>query len=267
MVMKVAINGISVNYTERGLPQGLPVVFIHGFPFNHAMWETQMRGLPNNIRAITYDVRGHGATDVGDGQYTIELFVDDFISLLDHLVIEKAVVCGLSMGGYIALRAYERHPDRFKALVLCDTRSEGDPNEAKVKRTDSLKAVKRDGVPAFAEGFVKAVFAEETFKSNPDAVVMIRKSIEGNSPLGICGTLIALAARTDTTSVLPTIKIPTLILVGELDKLTPPAAARAMHERIAGSELHVIPHAAHMSNLENPAMFDDRLISFLSKIS
>jgi len=148
--MKVNLNGITLNYTERGLPQGLPVVFIHGFPFSHLMWEPQMKALPNNIRAITYDIRGHGESDVADGIYTIELFVDDLIALLDHLAIEKAALCGLSMGGYIALRAIERHPQRISSLILCDTRPEADTNEAKIKRTASIKTVRNEGVAAFA---------------------------------------------------------------------------------------------------------------------
>ncbi len=264
--MKIKLNDITVNYTERGLPQGIPVVFIHGFPFSHEMWEPQMKALPNTIRAITYDVRGHGQTDVGDGLYSIEFFVDDLIALLDHLVIDKAVVCGLSMGGYVALRAYERHPDRVRGLVLADTRSEADPNEAKVKRSASIAAVRKNGVKAFAEGFVKAVFAEQTFRTNPGAVEFIRKIIESNPPTGICGTLLALAARTDTSAVLPSINVPTLILVGEHDKVTPPSASETMHERIKNSELFILKNAAHMSNLENGIEFNERLISFLKKL-
>ncbi|HWP81497.1 MAG TPA: alpha/beta fold hydrolase [Bacteroidota bacterium] len=263
--MKVPINSVTINYTERGLPQGLPVVFVHGFPFSHLMWEPQMKALPNEIRAITYDVRGHGESDVGDGQYTMEFFVDDLMGLLDHLVLNEVVICGLSMGGYIALRAMERHPERFKGLILCDTRSEADPNEGKIKRSASMKAVKTNGVKTFAEGFVKAVFAPQTFQSNPAAIETVKKMIEANSPLGICGTLLALAARTDTTASLSAIKVPTLILVGEHDTLTPVSASQAMHEKIAGSELVVIPNAAHMSNIENPEIFNAALLKFLKR--
>lgn len=264
--MKIKLNGIDINYTERGLPQGLPVVFLHGFPFNHTMWEPQMKALPNNIRAITFDIRGHGESDVAEGQYTIELFVDDLIALLDHLVIEKAVVCGLSMGGYIALRGVERHPERFRALVLCDTRSEADPDAGKIKRSATIRAIRDNGVAPFAETFLKAVFAERSFETNPVAVGAIKAAITANSPIGICGTAIALAARTDTTHSLREITIPTLILVGEHDSLTPPSASRAMHEAITGSEFHIIPHAAHMSNLENSPEFNKHLLAFLNRI-
>jgi 3-oxoadipate enol-lactonase len=261
--MKTLINDISISYIEHGSLQGLPVVFIHGFPFNHRMWEPQMRELPNDIHAIAYDVRGHGSSAVGDGQFTIELFVDDLIALLDHLGIEKAVICGLSMGGYIALRAVERHPKRIKGLVLCDTKSESDTNEEKIKRTSSLKTVKSAGAGAFAEDFVKAIFWTKTLEKNPEAVEFIKELIHANSNLGICGTLLALASRTDTTESLSSINVPTCIIVGEFDLRTPPSCAQEMHKAITKSELHILSNAGHMSNLENTKDFNTILLSFL----
>ena len=101
--MKVTINGIQLNYVERGLPQGLPAVFIHGFPFNHTLWDPQMMALPQEMRAIAFDIRGHGTSDVGNGQYFLEYFVDDLFALMDHLGVESAALCGLSMGGVCRL--------------------------------------------------------------------------------------------------------------------------------------------------------------------
>ncbi len=264
--MKATVNNISINYSDRGNPSGTPVVFIHGFPFSQAMWNPQVDLLSKTYRVITYDVRGHGESDIGDGQYMIEFFVDDFIGLLDHRKINKAVVCGLSMGGYIALRAIERNPERFRALILCDTRSEADPSEGRLKRAASIKTVKAQGVKVFAEGFVKAVCAPQTFQTKPDVVRFIQEIIEKTSPIGICGTLLALASRTDTTALLPNIKVPTLILVGEHDTLTPPSAAQAMKEKIPNSELQIIANAAHMSNLENPEAFNSKLGKFLERL-
>ncbi len=263
--MKAVINNFSINYSDGGNPAGMPVVFIHGFPFSQAMWKPQVERLSKTYRVITYDVRGHGEGDAGDGQYMIEFFVDDFVGLLDHLKIDKAVVCGLSMGGYIALRAIERNPERFRALILCDTRSEADPNDGRLKRATSIKTVKTQGVKVFAEGFVKAVFAPQTFQTKPEIVRFIQEIIEKNSPIGICGTLLALASRTDTTASLSNIKVPTLILVGEHDTLTPPSAAQAMKEKIPNAELHIIPNAAHMSNLENVEAFNSVLMRFLER--
>ncbi len=263
--MKISLNDIAINYTECGSPKGLPVLFIHGFPLSHEMWKPQLPVLPDTIHAVTYDVRGHGSSDVGDGQYTIELFVDDLISLLDYLAIEKAVLCGLSMGGYIALRTFERNPKRISGLILCDTKSEPDTNEAKIKRTTSMKTVKTGGVRAFSEDFVKSGFWEKTFEKNPAAIEYVKQIIWKTSPLGICGTLLALASRTDTTQVLSSIKVPTCIIVGEHDTLTPPSVAQAMHKIIGGSELHILPNAGHMSNLENTNEFNNKLVDFLKR--
>ena len=121
------------------------------------------------------------------------------------------------MGGYIALRAAERHPDRVKGLILCDTKSGTDTNEEKIKRTNSIKTLKAAGVSAFADDFVKAVFWTKTFEINPGVIEFIKELIRTNSTLGICGTLLALAARTDTTHSLSSINIPTCIIVGEYD--------------------------------------------------
>jgi pimeloyl-ACP methyl ester carboxylesterase len=185
---------------------------------------------------------------------------------MDHLQIHKAIICGLSMGGYIALRAVERHPDRILGLVLCDTKSESDPNEGRVKRAATIKNVQINGMKEFATEYVKGVFAPESFERRPDAVKMIQSIVERTAPLSIFGSLLALAARTDTSANLPKISCPTLILVGEKDQLTPPASAQAMKEKIPNSVMHVIPNAAHMSNMENPELFNKHLVEFISSI-
>ena len=170
------------------------------------------------------------------------------------------------MGGYIALRAVERKPERVQGLILADTQAKADSNEAKLKRAAAIKSVKAMGVNAYAEGFVKSVFAPQTLANNKAAVEKIRRIIEANSSLGICGALLALASRTDTTESLPGIKAPTLILVGEHDALAPPSASQEMRNRIPNSEIHVIPNAAHMSNLENSEEFNKHLLDFLGRL-
>ncbi|HVN48772.1 MAG TPA: alpha/beta fold hydrolase, partial [Bacteroidota bacterium] len=215
-------------------------------------------------RAVTFDIRGHGASDVGDGQYSIEFFVDDLVALLDHLHIQQTILCGLSMGGYIALRMYERFPARINGLILSNTKSAADSDETKIKRAATIRAMKQNGVHAFAENFLQSVFWKETFHSNPAAVASIRELIVTNSPLGICGTQLALAARTDTTHVLPTIHIPTMVITGEYDVLAPPAEAQAMSKNISGSELHIVPRAAHLSNIENSDEFNRLMKIFLA---
>lgn len=266
--MKLVINGAMIHVTDSGYPSGRadktpPVLFIHGFPFSMAMWHHQLGALANHCRTIAYDVRGLGTSTPGEGVFTIEGHVDDLISLLDQLDIEQAVVIGLSMGGYITLRALERNPERFAAAVLCDTRSEPDTNDARLNRAKSITDVKKRGSAAFAEEFVKKIFAPDSFQRVPTEVALIKEIITRTPPLNIAGMLLALAARTDTTDALGSIKVPTLIMVGEHDVMTPPEASQAMHQRIKGSELHIIPHTAHMSPMENPGEVNKHLLGFI----
>lgn len=224
--MKTVLNGSEAFYMEPGNPNGFPIVLIHGFPFSHEMWEPQIAVLQKRFRVVAYDLRGHGESEAGDGQYTLEFFVDDLIALLDFLKIQKAILCGLSIGGYIALRAVERNPERIGALILADTQAKADFNEAKLKHKAAIKSVKTNGVRTYAESFVKAVFAPQSLEERKDIVERIRHIIQSNSSLGICGALLALVSRTDTTEALSAIKVPTMILVGEHDALTPPGFAR-----------------------------------------
>jgi 3-oxoadipate enol-lactonase len=262
----MVINGIEVNFVDVGVSDALPIVLIHGFPFTHEMWTPQIEALQKHYRVIAYDLRGHGNSGAGDGQYTLEFFVDDLLGLLDYLKISRPVLCGLSMGGYIALRTAERNPERVTGLILADTQAKADSNEAKLKRGAAIKSVKAHGVSAYAESFVKSVLSPHTFTADKAVVEMTRRMIQGNSSLGICGALLALASRTDTTETLASIKLPTLILVGEHDILTPPSASQEMHSRIPNSEIHIIANAAHMSNLENPDEFNELVTNFLNKL-
>jgi len=265
LTMKAHLKGVTLHYAEQGMPSGTPVIFLHGFPFSHEMWDGQLETVGQEYRAIAYDLRGHGYSDIGDGQYTIEGHVDDLLALMDHLAVWRAVIVGLSMGGYIALRAMERNPERFRAVVLCDTRSEADSNEGKLRRFAAIQAVKSEGSGAFADTFVKMVFSERSLQDHPEAVGMISRIIRRTPPLSIAGTLLALASRTDTTGSLENFSVPCLIMVGEHDVTTPPTASQAMHERIHDSELVIVPAAAHMSNLENPEVFNHHLLAFLRR--
>ena len=265
--MNIKINGFGIDYMLEGPRTGMPVVFIHAFPMSKEMWRPQVDELKKKYCVLSYDVRGHGGSEVGNGQYTIEYCVDDLIGLLDYLKFQQVVVVGLSMGGYIALRAIERNPDRFRGAVLCDTRSEADSNETKIKRATDAKTVKLQGMRKFAEYFLPKVFHEDTLKTQLKIVKHAKSIMENNSPIGIAGMLIALAARTDTTSLLQKMKIPTLLLVGQLDELTPPSLLTSLQEKIPGATMHTIPNAAHFCNLENPAEFNSQLVQFLEKIS
>jgi len=260
--MFLSTNGTKIYYIDVGQPTGPTIVLVHGFPLSHEMWTHQIEALKNVYRVVAFDLRGQGRSEGGDGQFTLEFLVDDLVALLDHLKINRPVLCGLSMGGYVSLRAVERNTQRVSGLILCDTKSEADPNETKLARGASIRAIKRDGVEAFAETFLKGALSPTSFKDR-HVVETAAKIIRQNQALGLCGTLLALAGRTDTTSSLSKIEVPTLILVGEQDMLTPPEHSRRMQSLIQNSELHVIPKAGHLTNMENPTIFNTYLLNFL----
>ncbi|MDO8526097.1 MAG: alpha/beta fold hydrolase [Deltaproteobacteria bacterium] len=259
------INNAFLHFVEQGKAGGVPVIFIHGFPLDHTMWTPQLKALPPWSFGVAYDVRGLGESEMGVDHYTMETYADDLVALMDYLKLKKCVICGLSMGGYIALRAVERNPERFMGLVLCDTRSEADTSESRIKRGEQLKLVQEKGVSAFVKEFAKLFYDPKTLSSNPKLPERILKQMEASSPKGIEGGILALAVRSDTTEGLSKIKIPTLILVGEHDALTPVANAKSLHQKIAGSELHIISDAGHLSNLENSKEFNQHLVAFLEK--
>ncbi len=195
----------------------------------------------------------------------MDAICDDLLGLMDRLKIEKAVLCGLSMGGYVALRMAERHPEKILGLVLCDTKSEADPDAGKLKRAADLRLIQEQGLEAFADKFSKAVLAPSNVQ-NAALLDRVRGMILGNPTEGVQATLIALATRTDTTAALSRVQVPTLILVGQEDAVTLPAAAAAMKERIPNATMAVVPQSGHMSNLENPSVFNSHLTEYLRNI-
>lgn len=261
--IKVPVHKINISYNDRG-PEDVPVIiFIHGFPFNKSMWEAQAEELKLTNRVIAYDVRGHGDTDEGDEDFSIALFVEDLIGLMDELKIDSAVLCGLSMGGYIALHAMEKYPNRFDGLVLCDTNCKSDTPEAKEKRMLTIESIKKNGVEKFVDEMIKNLFAAQSFISKKPAINNVKEMMLKTSQSALCKTLLALAERAETCDKLPEIHVPVLVMAGYEDKITPPPIARFLHEQIKGSRLHILIHAGHVANIENPDDFNDQLKMFI----
>lgn len=265
--MKIAINDIAVTYSDEGEKGAQAVIFIHGFPFNRSMWNMQLKALKDTCRVIAYDIRGHGNSEPGNERFSIELFVKDLLALMDALKIKKAVLCGLSMGGYIALNAIENYPERFAALILCDTTCIADTPEVKEKRMSAIESIRKKGVEKYAEESIKNYFAPESFTTMYNEIDAIREMIVKTSEQTLSKTLLALSVRKETCSKLSEIKVPVLIMVGKEDKITPPAAAQFMHEKIKGSSLHILEHAGHLSNIENPGEFNSRLMTFIGSVN
>ena len=247
----------------NGDSKNIPIVFIHGFPFDHNMWNNQTEELSKEYCCITYDIRGLGESPVGDGQFTMEMFVEDFIETIGQLKLDKPIVCGLSMGGYIALSAVEKFEKKFRALILCDTKSAADNNDVKLKRAEGIKTINEMGVEKFVNDFVPNCFAEESL-SKSFYKETLKRSLR-SSPTGVKGCLLAMVSRTDTTEYLFKIKIPVLVVCGEKDKLSSPQVMKEMADKILNSEFQIIPGAGHLSPLENPDVANKVIKDFLSR--
>lgn len=264
--IRITINKLTASYNDHG-PEDAPVIiFIHGFPFNKAMWDVQMDVLKDDYRVIAYDIRGHGNSDPGIDDFFIELFVNDLLRLMEKLGIEKSILCGLSLGGYIALNAVLKYPARFEGLILNDTQCIDDTPEIKENRCTAIIRIMKNGVEQYADESVKKLFASQSFIKRQEVITTVKEMILNTPKQTLCSTLHALAERKETCTQLHEINIPVLIMVGKEDKITPIAAAQEMHEKIRGSVLKIIPHAGHLPNLENPVAFNNRLVKFLDLV-
>jgi len=264
--VRVEVDGLGLHVRRRGPDGALPLVLLHGFPFSGAMWAPQLEGLSERRDVVAPDIRGHGRSDPGDGQVTIELFVDDLLRVLDHLRIGPVVGCGLSMGGYVLLRALEREPGRFLGAVLADTRPGADDDAAKLARAEAVRSLRTEGAGPLAERLVPRVLGPTTLSSRPAVVRAVTDMILANPVRGMAGALLAMAARTDTTHVLPGLLMPVLAIAGEEDALTPPDEARRMAKAAPDGRLVVIAGAGHVSSLERPDAFNDALRTFLDEV-
>jgi pimeloyl-ACP methyl ester carboxylesterase len=251
-------------YDDEG--SGSTVVLLHGYPFNRSMWHEQTRALSTDYRVITPDLRGLGETTVTSEPSTMEEMARDVAALLDELEIQRVVLGGLSMGGYVTLAFYRRFPLRVRALILADTRSQADTTEAARKREEQAEKILKEGMQAIADDFLKKVLAPATLSEKPETVERVREMILKTEPQGAANALRGMARRPDQTDFLEEILAPTLILVGSEDKLTPPTDAELMRREIRGSRLEIINGASHLSNLERPAEFNLALRSFLDEL-
>lgn len=260
--LNITIDNRRVSYNDLGSVNHQTIIFIHGFPFSKAMWNNQLEYFKDKYRVISYDIRGFGNSHSGQSDFTIDLFADDLIQLMDALKIKKAMICGLSMGGYIALNAVARYPKRINALVLCDTTCMPDTPEIKNKRLKAIENVMENGVASYADESMKNFFTLKSFDTKKEEIAFVKTMMVNTSKTTICKTLLALAERNETHSILSGIKVPVHIMVGEHDTITPLAAAQFMSEQIHDASLSIISKAGHVSNIENPKEFNDQLGKF-----
>jgi 3-oxoadipate enol-lactonase len=258
------INGIDIAYTDQG--SGTPLVLIHGYPLSRAMWDAQVQGLSSRARVIAIDLRGHGESQAPIWITTVDTYADDVCGLLDHLSIDKAVICGFSMGGYVAFAFLRKYPERVRGLILAVTRPQPDAPEGKAARFQSALTAQKSGAGAIAEAMIGRLLSQKSMDERPELVAKVRGIMESTPIQGIAGDLMAMAERPDSVEMLSSIRVPTLVVVGEMDGLTPPADAQLMAERIPGAKLEVIPGAAHLANMEEPQHFDRVVEEFLAGV-
>lgn len=263
--IEVKISDAEICYDDFG-ESIIPVIFIHGFPFNKSSWQPQMDFLKSSYRVIAYDIRGFGKSTSGDEKPSINLFADDLIQMMDVLQIKKAIVCGLSMGGYILLNAINRYPERFHAIILSDTQCIADSAEAKEKRYKIIKQIETDGLTDFAAGFIKNVFCQESLDNKKEMVEKIKNMILSTKVEAVTGTLAALAQRQEKCFSLNEISIPVLILCGKEDIVTPPVQSEFLHTHIKNSKFHSLDKAGHMANLEQPDEFNNFINDFITNL-
>ena len=261
----IRVGDIQLAYTDTGL--GQPVVLLHGYPFNRSLWTEQVSTLSNSYRVITPDLRGLGESDSRPGAATMNRMAQDVAELLDHLEISRAVVGGLSMGGYVALAFYKQFPSRVRALVLADTRAQADTEEGRQTRFQQAEKALAEGMAGIADSMLPKLLTPETVSKRPEVVKRVRDMMLKTKPEGAAGALLGMAEREDQTPLLSQIACPALILVGREDPITPVADSEKMHRDIAGSRLVVIDHAAHVSNLERTEQFNVEMVQFLNSLS
>lgn len=264
--MIVQFEDFNLFYEDRG--QGTPLLFIHGFPLNHQMWVPQLEALSERARMIAPDLRGHGESGAPPGVYSMDLLAGDCMALLEALAItEPVVVCGHSMGGYVALAFQRRFPERLAGLILAATRASADTPEGKAGRDQTASKAREEGAEAIAQGMLPKLLAPQTYDDRPKLVERVAGLMRSTSVEGVVGASLGMKERPDARPGLSKIRIPTLILHGEDDQIIPQEAAKEMQSAIPQADLVTIPGAGHMPNLERPKAFNQAVAEFLDNLS
>lgn len=256
----------SIEYDDIG--SGQPIVLLHAFPLSRAMWRPQIAALQNDYRVIAPDLRGFGGSspfDAASGATpSIEKMADDIAALLHTLELnEPVVVGGLSMGGYVALAFARKYADRLRALVLADTRAEADDDAGKAKRDEMIEFARTHSAEDVINQMMPKMLSADAQNQRPHVIEAIRRIAAAQTRDGIISAVQALRDRPNATPHLQSIKVPTLVIVGSEDALTPPQLSETLASNIAGARLEKIPAAGHISNLEQPEAFNDALRLFL----
>lgn len=263
-LQQVTVNGVSLAVDMEG--SGPAVLLLHGYPLDRTIWRHQVANLAG-FRRIAPDLRGFGRSQAPDLGYSMATYADDLVALLDQLGVDQAVVCGLSMGGYVAFELLRRARHRVRALVLMDTRAEADSAEVRRAREASAQLVREGGARAVADQMINRVLGRGTLASAPQTVERVREMMASSPVPGMVGAQLAMRDRADATALLPQLAgLPTLVVVGEEDVVTPPDVARAMADAIPQARLEVIRGSGHLPPVEQPLATTRVLAEFLERL-
>lgn len=253
----------TLHVQERGT--GPTLLLIHGFPFSGKMWDRQLDALGERFHILAPDLPGFGYSPLLDVSYSVDQYAEDCIAVLDAMdILEPVAIGGLSMGGYIALAIARLFPERLRALLLLSTRAGADSPEGKANRNKTIDSVKEQGASAVTEAMYPKLLASETYMANTAAAAELQEIMRAARPEGVIAALSAMRDRPDSTSLLTQIDVPTLIMHGKQDGIIPSSEAEAMAKAIPDSQLHLVEHAGHLPNLEQPNEFNRIIANFLS---
>jgi 3-oxoadipate enol-lactonase len=258
----IAVSNGMLNVFSQG--KGQTLLFVHGFPLNHAMWHLQFDPFSKSYRVLAPDLRGFGESSVTPGVVTMENMADDLHGLLHGAMVSGPVVfCGLSMGGYVAWQFFRKYRPQLRALILCDTRATPDSPEAAAGRATLAEAVLAKGAEAAYDATLPKLVSPKTMERWPDLVANLRSMVLRNKRAGIAAALHGMAERPDCSDLLPQIDVPTLVICGQDDAITPPDEMQKMASTIPHAQFVRIPNAGHMAPMENPDAVNGAIHRFL----
>lgn len=264
MLRDVDVNGVRVRVMDVGT--GPVILFVHGFPLNLTMWNAQIDEFRKTHRVIAPDLRGFGGTDGALYSVSMEQFADDLAALLDVLGIRQSITfCGLSMGGYIGWQFAQRHPWRVARLIACDTRAAADSAEAAANRLRMAEIVLQEGPEPVAWAMMPKLFAQCSSHHCPQIVESVRQMVMTSNPVAIAGAHRGMAVRPDMSAFLTSLRVPTLVICGEHDVISPSAEMQAFAATIPGAEFVAIPDAGHMAPMEQPDRVNAAIRQFLNR--
>ncbi len=256
-----------VQLYTRSAGEGLPVVLLHAFPLSSAMWLAQREGLSTVCKVITPDLRGFGGSVLGEDEPSLDVMADDVVRLLDREGVDRAVVGGLSMGGYVTMALCRRHPDRLLGVILAGTKAGADPEAARSNRERIAAAVLEEGTSVLLREVLPGLVGQTTVRRRAMVFGRVRGLVQSAPPTAVAWAQRAMAGRPDSFDTLRALKTPVLVIVGEEDEIAPLAEAEAMVEAVPDGRLAVIEKAGHLSAVEQPEAFNRAVSGFVAGLA